>query len=583
MAKSSISVKSKSIKKDNYLINYLILLLFFVFAIMLSITKLNGEDDLFWHIETGRYIIENKYIPSTDVFSFATFGEKWIPFEWGWDVLIFFIYTYLGFPALYIFNAIIIFIIFTLLFLLLRKYHFSISLSVLLLTILALGIKYRLGIKPHMFTYLFLVLLIYIIVNVKYFNASKKYLYFIPLIFILWANLHMGVLAGILLFFIFLLSEFLNYKKIISQEKKYLLTLFVIFILSILAIFINPHGYNTFLYSYEHTQMKMLKEIYEWYSPFNEVFMGKLFNLIYLFFVISGIFVIRYSFKRKDYFPILVYLTFVIYSFRAVRFIVDFMLVTFIFLSISLDTLKRDRINSFFENKSKLTNILITCILLLFIFLTPNNTTFRIIGFNSDFGMGIYEPTFPVKMFKFMKDNNIAEIGERPFNTLEYGGFFLHNFIGRKNFIDSRNLNDTIYYNFKEIVNKKPGFLRLLNKYNFDYFIIFRPNMSTPEGVKEMKEIITSYLSENPNGWKLIYFDLQSLLFVKNEEKFSDIISKFEYKYLNPYILNYKLNIVEKAFKEDEETIKREIIRKESEEPDNHFTKTLREMYKQFF
>ncbi len=583
MAKSSISVKSKSIKKDNYLINYLILLLFFVFAIMLSITKLNGEDDLFWHIETGRYIIENKYIPSTDVFSFATFGEKWIPFEWGWDVLIFFIYTYLGFPALYIFNAIIIFIIFTLLFLLLRKYHFSISLSVLLLTILALGIKYRLGIKPHMFTYLFLVLLIYIIVNVKYFNASKKHLYFIPLIFIFWANLHMGVLAGILLFFIFLLSEFLNYKKIISQEKKYLLTLFVIFILSILAIFINPHGYNTFLYSYEHTQMKMLKEIYEWYSPFNEVFMGKLFNLIYLFFVISGIFVIRYSFKRKDYFPILVYLTFVIYSFRAVRFIVDFMLVTFIFLSISLDTLKRDRINSFFENKSKLTNILITCILLLFIFLTPNNTTFRIIGFNSDFGMGIYEPTFPVKMFKFMKDNNIAEIGERPFNTLEYGGFFLHNFIGRKNFIDSRNLNDTIYYNFKEIVNKKPGFLRLLNKYNFDYFIIFRPNMSTPEGVKEMKEIITSYLSENPNGWKLIYFDLQSLLFVKNEEKFSDIISKFEYKYLNPYILNYKLNIVEKAFKEDEETIKREIIRKESEEPDNHFTKTLREMYKQFF
>lgn len=570
-------------KKSNPILNIIPIILLAVFVLMLSLTKLNGEDDLFWHIETGRFIIDNKYIPSTDVFSFATYGEKWIPFEWGLDVITFLIYDNFGFTALYVFNGIIILTIFALLFILLRKFDFSIPFIITLLTILALGIKYRLGIKPHMFTYLFLVLLLYILLNVKYFNVSKKILYIIPFIFIIWANLHMGVLGGILLLFIFLVSEFLNYKKYLSHKKDYLITLLVVFILSLFALFINPHGYNTYIYSYEHTQMKMLNEIYEWYSPFNKVFMGKLFNLIYILFIISGIIVIRYSFKKKDYLPALIYIVFAFYSFRAVRFIVDFELVAFTFFALSWDSIIKYKINSYFQNKSVLSASLISVLLIIFILLTPNNTIFRIIGFNSDFGLGIYEPTFPVKMFKFMKENNIAEIGERPFNTLEYGGYFLHNFPGRKNFIDSRNLNDTIYYNFYEIVNKKPGFLRLMDKYNFDYFIIFRPLMSTPEGVAEMKSIITSYLSEKPDTWKLIYFDLQSMLFVKNEVKFSDIISKFEYKYLNPYILNYKLKSVEEAFEKDKDTIIKEIERKEKEEPDNHYTKKLREMYKQFF
>lgn len=576
--------KSRSDQKNNPTLLYISsIILLAVFAVMLSLTKLNGEDDLFWHIETGRFIVDNKYIPSTDVFSFATYGEKWIPFEWGWDVITFLIYNNFGFTTLYVFNGIIILTIFALLFILLRKFDFSIPFITTLLTILALGIKYRLGIKPHMFTYLFLVLLLYILLNVKYFNASKKILYIIPFIFVLWANLHMGVLGGILLLFIFLVAEFLNHKKYLSHKKDYLISLLVIFILSLFALFINPHGYNTYIYSYEHTQMKMLNEIYEWYSPFNKVFMGKLFNLIYIFFIISGIIVIRYSFKKKDYLPALIYIVFAFYSFRAVRFIVDFELVAFTFFALSWDSIIKYKINSYFQNKSALSASLISILLIIFILLTPNNTIFRIIGFNSDFGLGIYEPTFPVKMFKFMKENKIAEIGERPFNTLEYGGYFLHNFPGRKNFIDSRNLNDTIYYNFYEIVNKKPGFFRLMEKYNFDYFIIFRPLMSTPEGVAEMKSIITSYLSENSNTWKLIYFDLQSMLFVKNEEKFSDIISKFEYKYLNPYILNYKLKSVEEAFEKDKDTIIKEIERKEKEEPDNHFTPKLREMYKQFF
>jgi len=59
-------------------------------------------------------------------------------------------------------------------------------------------------------------------------------------------------------------------------------------------------------------------------------------------------------------------------------------------------------------------------------------------------GIGIDSNYYPAKMFSFIRDNNIQEIGERPFNTFECGGYFLWNFPGKKNFFDSRDLNDFI-------------------------------------------------------------------------------------------------------------------------------------------
>jgi hypothetical protein len=59
-------------------------------------------------------------------------------------------------------------------------------------------------------------------------------------------------------------------------------------------------------------------------------------------------------------------------------------------------------------------------------------------------GIGLDSNYYPVAMFNFIKDNNIQDIGERPFNTFECGGFFLWNFPGKKDFFDSRDLNDSI-------------------------------------------------------------------------------------------------------------------------------------------
>ena len=455
MSKKTHVFPQKNIK-ENKQFDYALLILLFGFAVLFSFSKINGEDDIFWHMSTGKYILETKTIPSQDVFGFITQGQQWIPFEWAWDVIAYSIFASMGFTGLYIFNAILIALMLWLFYLLLRKFEVPLTLAIFYLLILILGVRYRLEIKPNIFTYLFLVLTLYLIINYKYFGKNPKILFFIPPIFMVWANIHMGVLAGVLLLGIFLLTDIIDFIK--EKKKNSLKYSLVIFIASLLFMLVNPNHITTYIYSFQHTQMKLLDEIFEWMSPFNSNYLGKLYNVIYIGFLIGIIFVYKEYKKKKDLFPLLVYFLFAVYSLRAIRFTVDFIFVASLFLFVVIyHMFKKETTTNFIKNNTYV-KLFLGAILVWFLLWTPNDKLFRALGFQKTYGMGIYEETFPVKMFDFMKENKITEIGDRPFNTLDYGGYFLWNFPGKKNFIDSRNLNDSIWNSSKTIFKKLSGF-----------------------------------------------------------------------------------------------------------------------------
>lgn len=45
------------------------------------------HDDLFFHLSTGDFVVENRSIPTTDPFSFTRSGEPWVSHEWGFGLL----------------------------------------------------------------------------------------------------------------------------------------------------------------------------------------------------------------------------------------------------------------------------------------------------------------------------------------------------------------------------------------------------------------------------------------------------------------------------------------------------------------
>ena len=123
-----------------------------------------------------------------------------------------------------------------------------------------------------MFSFLLLSTEIIILENFKK-NQQNKSIYFLPIISLLWANLHGGSssLSYIVpLFYLFFsIREFKigNIQKdLLSKEK--LKKLAIICLLTILTICINPYGFKMLLYPYSNMlDTTMLASIVEWQSP----------------------------------------------------------------------------------------------------------------------------------------------------------------------------------------------------------------------------------------------------------------------------------------------------------------------------
>lgn len=577
MSKVKKKVQQKTNYVENSLFNYILLATFALFICYFTTFKITGDDDVFWHLATGKYIIETHQVPSTDIFGYMTQGQEWMPFEWGWDVITYTIYSFSGYNGISIFRTIIFLLIFYIYFLILRKFKVSYTINFITLFFLAFAIIDRLSPRPHLMSYLSFALLLLIIVQYRYVNRSNyKILYYIPLIFLIWANMHMGIIAGMFLLSIYVLSEVImafrtkkntNY-EIAPLSKPDTVRLLLIFLASVLVLLVNPNFYQTYLYAYNHTKMKMLETVNEWISPFSDKYSDSFVSILYKIMLFSGVLVLFYSVKKKDIFPALLYIGFAIYSVRAMRFTVDYVLILFVFLVVSinyfLNLIKNEDIKDFIFKKPVIKIVLS----LFFIFLTTtvssNDLYLKYLLYYRVTGFGINSDFIPTQMFDFMKESKVTETGERIFNHFGTGGFFVWNFPDKKNFIDSRNLNDDIFFKYNQLIVKRPGFEQKLEEYGIDYAIYLAPDLV--RGPQEMEQTIISYFCKSKD-WKLVFWDDKSFLWVKNLPKFSELINKYEYKYVNPYNVVYQKNVIEKGILEDKETVKKEMNRKVTEDP----------------
>jgi hypothetical protein len=584
---------NKNKSKYNKYLDYLLPAAFAVLIIFFTTSKLTNEDDYFWHLATGRYIVQNGSIPSLDVFSYSTQGQPWLVTEWGWDVITYFVFNTFGYVGLSILNSLVFLLIFGIYFYILNKFKVSYTLITFFSIVLVFGIFERITPRPHIITYLFFVLLMGLLINFKYFERTKyKKLFIIPIVFLLWANMHMGCVIGILIFAVFLVSEYIIFlrpskfssKEIAPLTKNELKRIVIIFVCSILAMFINPHGINTYLYAlFSQAEAKMLHEaVMEWISPFSPRLTGKFHNNIYIFMLIGFVPILFSSIKRKDLFAGVICALFAINSVRALRFTVDYELISFPFFVLSISyyagKIKNLNVRSFINEKPAL-KIIIVLIITFLVYSVPNNRLYHhYLTYARFAGTGLDENYYPVKMFDFIRENKINEIGNKPFNTFECGGFFIWNFPNQKDFFDSRDLNDFIMNEYQTLISRLPGFENKIKEYDFDYAICVIPDIASDPQI--MKQSIISYFALQSETWKLVYWNDHSLLFVKDLPKFENIISDNEYKYLTPYNLYFQKGQIEKGIKMDKDRVLQEVERKHVEDPYSIFLNNFLVIYR---
>ncbi len=265
----------KTMKKIFQSISVLLLL------VIVFLTYANTVDDLdlWWHLKDGQRIYETHANPQKDEFAFTTYipesisnigktevnpselpSEKvkrflFIALKTSWLGQLGFYVIYLlgGFKGIGIFKSIIFISSYAVLYLTMLKRgagHFS---SLLVLSLIALiGIDFNYT-RTQLFSYLLFSCTLYALYD---FRKGGKCIYFLPVLMLIWANLHGVFILGVLITIAFAFSEFIKYilnnkfniSGIQPISKRQLQTLILISFASFLLSLLNPNTYKTFLF-----------------------------------------------------------------------------------------------------------------------------------------------------------------------------------------------------------------------------------------------------------------------------------------------------------------------------------------------
>lgn len=188
-------------------VEYMLLLAVF-WAIAASGPRiLNFDGDLPRHILVGRLIRETRSVPLTDTFSFRTVGFPSIPHEWLSQVILSLSNDVLGLGGVVLLTALLVTFTWGIVF---QEASRRTSSLFACLLVTALGIAasmIHILPRPHLFTYLLSALWIVVLERMR----SKPNLWWLlPIVMLLWVNLHGMFVMGILLWSIYLAGSLLE-------------------------------------------------------------------------------------------------------------------------------------------------------------------------------------------------------------------------------------------------------------------------------------------------------------------------------------------------------------------------------------
>jgi hypothetical protein len=536
-------------------IKILIISLFFLYAFSL-LTKPLADPDTSWHIKTGEYIYENRTIPQDDPFSYA---EDKIPFVgrfiltqyWLAQIIFHLIYSNFGTLGLVLLGAATFTGIIFFVWRVLEKKGFYLS---MLLTgaFTLLMMKDILAVRPQMFTFLFTVVTIFLFERYKE-RRSKKYLVWLPLIMLVWANMHGGFIYGVVVMFIYLIAEymalFLKNRSIAlpfeTSSREQIQYLVIICIASLALSMINPNTYKAFLYALTIHSQNLFVNIAEFHSPFSSIEIRPDSVMIrYWIYIFVCAILLRYFIVKRYITPTLLIIFSVSLSFMSIRYIPLFTIVaTSMFRYIPFENKKNIPITAGYP--AKIIAVLVLSGLLFYSHPFKGHSYYQ---YKDDIA-------YPVTASKFLKDNGIKGNILASYNKSSFLLFQL--FPDSRIYADSRYISEERYLNglmlggefdsitsrLKEINNLVPeGIGTIKIEADGPDTDIVAERASWRNMLEKMKVEIIVYEAINyysgdvypivfklirEDDWKLIHADGNVMIFIKNLNKYKDIINKF--------------------------------------------------------
>jgi len=269
-------------------------------ALFVMATREIADPDFWWHLRTGQFIVATRSIPHADIFSFTNAGRPWVAHEWLSQVFIYALFALGAYPALILAFAAIITLSFAFVYARLvgkASTNAQPYVAAFALLLAAVATAPTWGVRPQMLSLLLTSVFLYVldhwavIVNsakqsptpnwgiasshkplLAMTTSNAKLIWLLPPLMILWVNLHSGYALGLAVIAVYLVGEgaaaLLHFSRFTFYVSRQLVTLFLVFMLCLAVVPLNPNGVAMYVYPFETlTSRAMQTYIQEWFSP----------------------------------------------------------------------------------------------------------------------------------------------------------------------------------------------------------------------------------------------------------------------------------------------------------------------------
>lgn len=532
--------------------NHILAGVMLISVFLLALCKIE-DTDAWTHFSIGRAIFEQGGLPARELFTYPSLDKPFISNSWLFGLVFYLTHRAFDVYGVILLKAAVVTIAFFILFRDALRPYKNALLSALILFITAVMIRHRFVERPDIFLMVYLSFCIFSL-N-AYLSEGKKYLYFLPLVHLAWANTHVSIIFMAIPFgaFIFggLIEQVLAKRGLFFSDTPAsgarIRTMSLVFLGSFAASLINPNFISQYTAGFAVVDVSWWKdEVAELQRPTWETFKQPfIMAAMFVFSTALGWFAAYRSrsvmasaqdrtrnkgtaFGSPSLIHIFLVVPFMVLAFSAIRFV-------FLFCIVAAPVVVRN-LSAFADQKEASASTLRRWAVTVFavagmIFFTSAaiTKTLPLSDEEKQFGFGINTWMLPEGALRYMDREGIAG---RIFNTYQLGGYITwRDFARRSAFVDGRGYLAPDLLEKVNLARHRPDVLDDLQRnYGFEAVIVTYP--IDVGGISAMEYGIDRSLTHT--GWALVYWDDASLLYLRRGGPYSAVINKDEYRFIKP-------------------------------------------------
>jgi hypothetical protein len=262
------------------------------------------DSDIWWHLKVGDWIVSHLAVPHTGILSRTAANRPWVAYSWGYEVLLSRAYDWFGLVGIGVYGTLLTLGVAYFIYWMLRRLSGEFWIAWILTWPVCWSFVFNGTPRPFFFSIALFAVTLTLLVEANR-SGRVEALYWLPLVFWVWANLHIQFIYGLFLVGLFVgvnlverVAESLGvFPKFLLPPSLPTARLVIVSVACFVATLLGPNFYHPYVVVLDYSRAKFTYSIIIELQPLS--FRGYS-HFLELFIAVSGFFAVGWQARERS-------------------------------------------------------------------------------------------------------------------------------------------------------------------------------------------------------------------------------------------------------------------------------------------